>query len=293
MIVGAVGKRIIGDLPTRTIDALRRTHRMKIDEVEGIGGDLRRQARRRRGCRPPMSCSSGAPTRPAGKSLEDTTGISGKLILEWVNHVDLMRIKGVGSEYSDLLEAAGVDSPAELANRNAANLAITLQEVVAARPGIVRRVPSRGRGRGLDRRVEGSRQGRRALRLATMGGFRSFLTKTNALALAIGVIIGVALGSVVTTLVNAIIMPPIGWVLGSVDFASIKTVLGTNAKGEEVVDRLGTVPQLVDRLRRGDARRLRHQQDLHQGGAAARPVRRGGPADRDPRRASKRAADAR
>jgi len=53
-----------------------------------------------------------------------------------------MRIKGVGSEYSDLLEAAGVDSPSELANRNAANLAITFQEVVAARPNIVRRIPS-------------------------------------------------------------------------------------------------------------------------------------------------------
>jgi len=67
-----------------------------------------------------------------------------------------------------------------------------------------------------------------------VGDFRSFLTKTNALALAIGVIIGVALGTVVTTLVNAIIMPPIGWALGSIDFASMKTVLGTNAKGEEV-----------------------------------------------------------
>jgi hypothetical protein len=49
-----------------------------------------------------------------------------------------MRIKGVGSEYSDLLEAAGVDSPAELAHRNAANLAATVEEVAAARPGIVR-----------------------------------------------------------------------------------------------------------------------------------------------------------
>jgi large conductance mechanosensitive channel len=67
-----------------------------------------------------------------------------------------------------------------------------------------------------------------------VGGFRSFLTKTNALALAIGVIVGVSLGTVVTTLVNAIIMPPIGWALNGVDFASIKTVLGTNAKGEEV-----------------------------------------------------------
>ena len=67
-----------------------------------------------------------------------------------------------------------------------------------------------------------------------MGGFKAFLTKSNALALAIGVIIGVALGSVVTTVVNAIIMPPIGWALSGVDFSLIKTVLGRDAKGEEV-----------------------------------------------------------
>jgi large conductance mechanosensitive channel len=67
-----------------------------------------------------------------------------------------------------------------------------------------------------------------------MGGFREFLTKSNALALAIGVIVGVSLGTVVNTLVNAIIMPPIGWALNGIDFATIKTVLGTNAKGEEV-----------------------------------------------------------
>jgi len=67
-----------------------------------------------------------------------------------------------------------------------------------------------------------------------VGGFRAFLTKSNALALAIGVIIGASLGTLVTTLVNAIIMPPIGWALSGIDFASIKTVLGTDAKGEEV-----------------------------------------------------------
>ena len=67
-----------------------------------------------------------------------------------------------------------------------------------------------------------------------MGGFKEFLTKSNALALAIGVIIGAALGQLVTTLVNAIIMPPIGWILNGIDFASIKTVLGTDAKGQEV-----------------------------------------------------------
>ena len=81
--------------------------------------------------------------KPGGrKALEEATGIAHALILEWVNHVDLMRIDGVGSEYSDLLEAAGVDSPAELARRNAANLATTIDEVVAARPNIVRRAPN-------------------------------------------------------------------------------------------------------------------------------------------------------
>jgi predicted flap endonuclease-1-like 5' DNA nuclease len=74
--------------------------------------------------------------------LERETGISGTLILEWVNHADLMRLDGVGSEYADLLEAAGVDSCAELARRNAVNLAQTFQEVDAARPNWIRRIPS-------------------------------------------------------------------------------------------------------------------------------------------------------
>jgi large conductance mechanosensitive channel len=70
-------------------------------------------------------------------------------------------------------------------------------------------------------------------------GFRDFLTRTNALALAIGVIIGVALGAVVASLVNDIIMPPIGWVLGGVDFKTLQYVIGTNAKGEVVAIRYG------------------------------------------------------
>ena len=55
--------------------------------------------------------------------------------------------------------------------------------------------------------------------------FKAFLLKTNAMALAIGVIIGAALGAVVTSLVNDIIMPPVGMVLGNVDFANAKYVL--------------------------------------------------------------------
>jgi len=56
--------------------------------------------------------------------------------------------------------------------------------------------------------------------------FKSFLLKTNALALAIGVIIGAALGAVVNSLVADIIMPPIGKVLGNVDFSALAVDLG-------------------------------------------------------------------
>jgi predicted flap endonuclease-1-like 5' DNA nuclease len=114
---------------------------MRIEEVEGIGPVYAGKLQAVGVNSTEDLLERGA--KPAGRqSLEEATGIAHSLILEWVNHVDLMRINGVGSEYSDLLEAAGVDSPAELARRNAANLATTIGEVVAARPDIVRRPPS-------------------------------------------------------------------------------------------------------------------------------------------------------
>ena len=114
---------------------------MKIEDVEGIGPAYAAKLTAAGVSSTDDLLDQGA--KPSGrKTLETATGIDHALILEWVNHVDLMRLKGVGSEYSDLLEAAGVDSPAELAQRNAANLAITFQEVIAARPGWVRRIPS-------------------------------------------------------------------------------------------------------------------------------------------------------
>lgn len=73
--------------------------------------------------------------------LAATTGISPDLILKWVNRADLDRVKGIGSEYADLLEAAGVDSVPELAQRNAANLAAKMEEVNGAK-NLVRRVPT-------------------------------------------------------------------------------------------------------------------------------------------------------
>ena len=74
------------------------------------------------------------------KELEETTGITGKLILTWVNHADLFRIKGIGPQFSELLEAAGVDTVKELALRRADNLAAKLLEVNEAKH-LVRRVP--------------------------------------------------------------------------------------------------------------------------------------------------------
>lgn len=63
------------------------------------------------------------------KELEEKTGISHDQILKWVNHADLFRIKGIASEYSDLLELAGVDTVVELAKRNAENLYAKIVEV--------------------------------------------------------------------------------------------------------------------------------------------------------------------
>lgn len=64
-----------------------------------------------------------AGSTPKGrKALAETSGISDKLILEWVNHADLFRVKGVAEEYSDLLEEAGVDTVIELAKRVPAHL---------------------------------------------------------------------------------------------------------------------------------------------------------------------------
>lgn len=69
------------------------------------------------------------------------TGISEALLLKWTNLADLMRISGIGSEYSELLEAAGVDTVKELRNRNPENLAVAMQTVNAEKK-LTRAVPS-------------------------------------------------------------------------------------------------------------------------------------------------------
>ena len=63
------------------------------------------------------------------QAIEDATGIDHGRVLTWVNHADLFRVKGVGPQFAELLEAAGVDTVKELRNRNAANLAAKMLEV--------------------------------------------------------------------------------------------------------------------------------------------------------------------
>ncbi len=75
------------------------------------------------------------------KAIAEQTGISEKLILNWVNRADLARIKGVSTQYADLLECAGVDTVPELAQRKPENLQAKMAEVNAEKK-LVRKVPS-------------------------------------------------------------------------------------------------------------------------------------------------------
>ena len=75
------------------------------------------------------------------EELAQKTGIDGGLLLEWINHADLFRIKGVGEEYSDLLEEAGVDTVPELAQRNPENLFAAIKQTNQEKR-LVRQLPS-------------------------------------------------------------------------------------------------------------------------------------------------------
>jgi predicted flap endonuclease-1-like 5' DNA nuclease len=114
---------------------------MRVEDVEGIGQGFADKLAGA-GVKSTDDLLEQAGSASGRQRLAAATGISADQLLKWANHVDLMRLDGVGAEFAELLEAAGVDSPAELAQRNAANLAQTFQELDAARPNTVRRVPS-------------------------------------------------------------------------------------------------------------------------------------------------------
>ncbi len=82
-----------------------------------------------------------AATAAGRRDLSKASGVTEKRLLEWVNRVDLVRIKGVGKEYSDLLEAAGVDTVPELSRRKPLNLLETMT-TVNAKKKLVRQLPT-------------------------------------------------------------------------------------------------------------------------------------------------------
>ncbi|MEM2882927.1 MAG: DUF4332 domain-containing protein [Candidatus Bathyarchaeia archaeon] len=112
----------------------------KIEEIEGIGAVYAKKLIDL-GIKTTDDLLEAGSTPKGRKELAEKTGISPKLILEWVNLADLFRIKGVGEEYSDLLEEAGVDTVVELAKRDPAKLHAKLVEVNKEKK-LVRREPS-------------------------------------------------------------------------------------------------------------------------------------------------------
>jgi predicted flap endonuclease-1-like 5' DNA nuclease len=108
--------------------------------IEGIG-KVSADKLKRVGIRSTKRLLKVAAHRQGRKDLAEQTGLSEKLILEWVNLADLMRIKGIGEEYSDLLEEAGVDTVKELRNRLPDNLYKALFEI-NTKKRLVRRLPS-------------------------------------------------------------------------------------------------------------------------------------------------------
>ena len=80
-------------------------------------------------------------TKKGRQELSKATGFAPKVILDWVNRADLFRVKGVGTQYSDLLEAAGVDTAVELANRKPEALLETMAKV-NAKKNLVNKLPA-------------------------------------------------------------------------------------------------------------------------------------------------------
>jgi predicted flap endonuclease-1-like 5' DNA nuclease len=108
-------------------------------EVEGIGPE-RAAVLRKAGVRSAADLLKQGATVAGRRKLAKDTAFSSSLILTWVNNVDLFRVIGVGGEYAELLELAGVDSVPELARRNPKELQAKLAEVNSEQ-NVVRRVP--------------------------------------------------------------------------------------------------------------------------------------------------------
>lgn len=112
----------------------------RIEDIEGIGSVYAEKLRAAGISSVQGLLKKGAD--PTGrKAIADTTGLDSKKILSWVNMADLFRVKGVGSEYAELLEKAGVDTVKELRTRNPENLFAKMKSVNSAGRPLVRSLP--------------------------------------------------------------------------------------------------------------------------------------------------------
>jgi predicted flap endonuclease-1-like 5' DNA nuclease len=118
----------------------------KLESIEGIG-DAYAADLRRGGVGSIDSLLRKGATRKGREEMAQSTGLSEVRILGWVNRADLYRVKGVGGQYSDLLEQAGVDTVMELAQRNPKNLHVTLFET-NERCHLVHKLPTEGQVKG-------------------------------------------------------------------------------------------------------------------------------------------------
>ena len=112
----------------------------KIIDIEGVG-DVYAEKLQAAGIKKVSELLDKCAAPKGRKELADATGISEKLILRWTNHADLFRINGVGPQFAELLEAAGVDTVKEFRHRVAENLQPKLVEVNEAK-NICNRVPA-------------------------------------------------------------------------------------------------------------------------------------------------------
>ena len=118
----------------------------KLETIEGIGPAISEKLTSA-GIKSVEALLDSGATKKGRDAIAQQTGISEIKILRLVNHADLMRIKGIGGEYSELLEAAGVDTVPELAQRNAANL-LEKMTAVNAEKKLVRGLPSQSQVQG-------------------------------------------------------------------------------------------------------------------------------------------------
>lgn len=113
----------------------------RIIEVEGIGPAYKQALKAKAGITTTEALLAACKTPKQREELAAKTGFGEKLLLKWANMADLFRIKGVGEEYSQLLEVGGVDTVVELAKRKPENLLAALREA-NDRKSMVRRLPT-------------------------------------------------------------------------------------------------------------------------------------------------------